>query len=120
MDKRFIKKQDAEKYFVDMCALCGLCCWARDWSTEWLGKRSGICGNLDTKTGKCIDERKKSIKCRVCVCESMDQYLDWVRMARKIGCPTAMKMIQEMILRKMSHFTDEELAKIQKILQGEL
>lgn len=118
-DKRFEKKRDAVKYYVDMCSSCGLCCWSRDWSTEWLGKRVGICGNLDVKTGKCLDDSKKSLHCRLAVCEDFKQFSDWVRMSMKLNCPTSSRFVQEMMVRKRDHFTDEEIVQIQQIMMGE-
>ena len=116
MDDRFIKVRDAVKYYIPMCKDCGMCCVALDWSTEWMGKKVGICGNL--KDGECIDETKKSIICRTYVCKDMTEFIDRLAIIASRNCPTANKMMSEMVLRKQSDFSQMELLKIQEAFNG--
>jgi hypothetical protein len=119
IDTRFVRKIDAVKWYVPFCSKCGLCCIDRDWSIEWLGDKVGICGNLDINTGKCIDDAKKSIKCRTYICKSIDDFIGRRKYILNRQCITANRLVQELMIRKFKHFKDEELKEISCQSQSE-
>lgn len=92
-DSRFQSLSDGSKFFCGMCEDCGMCCVARDWSTDWLGKRVGICGNLNITDGNCIDEDKKSIICNTQVCENMENFMQRLVYIANRNCSIANKLI---------------------------
>lgn len=117
-DIRFVKKTDAERIYVPMCKGCGLCCVARDWSTEWLGNKVGICGNLNIQTGNCIEDRKKSIICRTYICKDFNEWVTRVSYIMSRDCPTASRLVQETLIRKREQINKEEMDLVQKALNG--
>lgn len=115
-DTRFKKKITIDRFYCDMCNKCGLCCIDRDWSTVWNGELVGVCHNL--KDGSCIDESKKSLKCRIYYCKDFNEWVARMKTIVSRKCPTATRMVQETLLRKEKHITDEEAKRIQEVLNG--
>ena len=107
-DSRFAKFRDKEKFFCKMCKECGLCCLGRDWSTDWMGQRVGICNNLNIETGSCVDETKKSIVCRSHVCVDIEHFTDRFIYIASRNCPTANKLLGEFLTRNKANLTKEE------------